>query len=159
MTGPVVYPTEFRLPCGERVPGEWRWDPATPMYVWLTVRGVPWMVGRDLLTAGVNDPAGDGDVVLAPFRDVDELRILLRGPSGSVVVACSLRVALDVVGESWAACDRAAEDAVVGALMDRFLVGLERPVELRRLAKGAASLPDRDLLTRRAAAREAERAA
>jgi hypothetical protein len=49
---------------------ELAWDPADPLCVVLTLAGprqsVVWLVGRDLLAAGLDGPAGLGDVAVVP---------------------------------------------------------------------------------------------
>lgn len=55
---------------------------------------VPWLIGRDLLAAGLNGPAGLGDVMVLPDLDDAGSRVLvLTSPSGC---ACLRFAAADV---------------------------------------------------------------
>ncbi|MGX5654643.1 SsgA family sporulation/cell division regulator [Geodermatophilus nigrescens] len=52
--------------------------------------GVTWLLGRELLTAGLERPAGDGDVRLWPARTSgDVLYLHLRAPSGEALFELS----------------------------------------------------------------------
>jgi hypothetical protein len=52
--------------------------------------GVEWLVGRDLLQAGLSHPAGEGDVRLWPARPpADVLYLELRAPSGHALFEMS----------------------------------------------------------------------
>lgn len=81
------------------------WDPSRPLDVELIVHGdsrdIVWLVGRDLLAAGVDGPAGGHDVTVTPapfatdtpgaddWRDGDgtDLLVILASPSG----CCEIR--------------------------------------------------------------------
>ncbi|HEX2074466.1 MAG TPA: SsgA family sporulation/cell division regulator [Geodermatophilus sp.] len=52
--------------------------------------GISWLVGRDLLRAGLERPAGEGDVRLWPARTTaDVLFLHLRAPSGEALFEMS----------------------------------------------------------------------
>ncbi|SNS62552.1 Streptomyces sporulation and cell division protein, SsgA [Geodermatophilus saharensis] len=52
--------------------------------------GITWLLGRELLTAGLEHPAGDGDVRLWPARTSgDVLYLHLRAPSGEALFELS----------------------------------------------------------------------
>jgi hypothetical protein len=52
--------------------------------------GITWLVGRELLAAGLERPVGDGDVRLWPARtDGDVLYLHLRAPSGEALFELS----------------------------------------------------------------------
>jgi hypothetical protein len=52
--------------------------------------GVEWLIGRDLLQAGLSAPAGEGDVRLWPARPpADVLYLELRAPSGQALFELS----------------------------------------------------------------------
>lgn len=52
--------------------------------------GISWLVGRELLQAGLERPAGDGDVRLWPARSSGDVLFLhLRAPSGEALFEVS----------------------------------------------------------------------
>ena len=52
--------------------------------------GISWLVGRDLLQAGLDRPAGEGDVRLWPSRTSGDVLFLhLRAPSGEALFEVS----------------------------------------------------------------------
>ncbi|MFW3169072.1 SsgA family sporulation/cell division regulator [Geodermatophilus sp. CPCC 206100] len=52
--------------------------------------GISWLVGRELLQAGLDRPAGDGDVRLWPSRTSGDVLFLhLRAPSGEALFELS----------------------------------------------------------------------
>jgi sporulation and cell division protein SsgA len=67
--------------------------------------GISWLVGRELLQAGLDHPAGEGDVRLWPSRTSGDVLFLhLRAPSGEALfevsrgaVAGFLQLTADVV--------------------------------------------------------------
>jgi hypothetical protein len=74
------------------------YDPADPWAVEVTFGGsadtVRWLIGRDLLLQGMTDPAGEGDVQLAP--SIDEcgraaVVLELRSPHGHLVTQLPTR--------------------------------------------------------------------
>ena len=80
------------------VVGEGSWGPASirlhydamdPYAVSLTVMDVApcaWTFGRELLLDGIIDFAGEGDVVICPAEDSDELLIEMRAADSHLVV-------------------------------------------------------------------------
>ena len=86
-------------------PGSWREVPAVLCYEGsdpFAVRigfgevgdpaddGITWLLGRELLAAGLERPAGDGDVRLWPARTSgDVLYLHLRAPSGEALFELS----------------------------------------------------------------------
>jgi sporulation and cell division protein SsgA len=85
--------------------------------------GITWLLGRELLAAGLERPAGDGDVRLWPARTSgDVLYLHLRAPSGEALfevsratVAAFLQRTEELVppGEETAALDVDEELAVL----------------------------------------------
>src|SRR4051794_41829982 len=66
-------PYAVRIPCGEANAEE-------------AEQGVTWLVGRELLRAGLERPAGDGDVRVWPASaTADVLFLHLRAPSGEAL--------------------------------------------------------------------------
>jgi hypothetical protein len=52
--------------------------------------GISWLLARDLLRAGLDRPAGDGDVRLWPARTIGDVLFLhLRAPSGEALFEVS----------------------------------------------------------------------
>ncbi|MGY1603780.1 SsgA family sporulation/cell division regulator [Geodermatophilus sp. SYSU D00815] len=81
------------------VPALLSYDAADPFAVRITFGqtgggaaddGVTWLMGRDLLRAGLDHPAGDGDVRLWPASaTADALFLHLRAPSGEALFELS----------------------------------------------------------------------
>ena len=79
------------------VPARLGYDPADPFAVRIVFgdtgegdAGISWLVGRDLLRAGLDRPAGEGDVRLWPTRgSADVLFMHLRAPSGEALFELS----------------------------------------------------------------------
>ena len=71
----------------------WSYTTADPYAVTLSFRAdrgrwVEWCFARELLVAGLNEPAGEGDVRIRPdlATDPDQLLIELESPDGYAVV-------------------------------------------------------------------------
>jgi Streptomyces sporulation and cell division protein, SsgA len=60
-----------------------------------TEDGVTWLIGRELLRAGLDQPTGDGDVRVGPGAGTDVVFLCLRAPSGEALMELS-RAALAV---------------------------------------------------------------
>jgi hypothetical protein len=71
-----------------RVKTELSWSPRCPHRVTVTFhhwRRVRWCFARDLFTAGLDGPAGRGDVAVMPdFRDRRRVELVLDAPTGRV---------------------------------------------------------------------------
>ena len=73
------------------------YDAGDPFAVSITFGGtgprtedrVTWLVSRDLLRAGLDRPAGDGDVRLGPTAATDVLFLHLRTPAGEALMELS----------------------------------------------------------------------
>ena len=50
---------------------------------------VTWLIGRELLRAGLDQPTGDGDVRVGPAAGSDVLFLHLRTPSGEALMELS----------------------------------------------------------------------
>ncbi|WP_043777235.1 SsgA family sporulation/cell division regulator [Amycolatopsis rifamycinica] len=93
--------TQVRFPCSVwllgrgTVEGFWEYSTADPWAVTLHLDGQRWIFARELLRAGLAEPAGDGDVQVMPDTGGNPrvLNVLLRSPSG----AARLPVARDTV--------------------------------------------------------------
>lgn len=85
--------------------------------------GVEWMLGRDLLHAGLSHPAGSGDVRLWPARTaVDVLFLELRAPSGHALFELSRSVVAEFLRESERLVPRSTESELLG--VDGVLLAL-----------------------------------
>ena len=74
-------PFAVRIAFGEAADGEPGADPDG---------GITWLLSRELLQAGLEQPAGDGDVRLWPARGAaDVLYLHLRAPSGEALFETS----------------------------------------------------------------------
>jgi len=74
--------------------------------------GVTWLVGRDLLRAGLDRPAGDGDVRVWPASaTADVLFLHLRAPSGEALFELSRATLAAFVRETEALVRFGAESA------------------------------------------------
>jgi Streptomyces sporulation and cell division protein, SsgA len=73
------------------------YDRRDPFAVWITfsVAGsgtedrITWLVGRDLLRAGLDWPTGDGDIRVGPTSATDVLFLRLRAPTGEALMELS----------------------------------------------------------------------
>jgi hypothetical protein len=73
------------------------YDARDPFAVWIMFGGtspgtearVTWLVGRDLLRAGLDRPTGDGDIRLGPTSATDVLFLHLRTPTGEALMELS----------------------------------------------------------------------
>lgn len=78
------------------VPATFGYDPGDPYAVRISFAasdasdGISWLLGRDLLRAGLERPVGDGDVRLWPARTAGDVLFLhLRAPSGEALFELS----------------------------------------------------------------------
>ena len=79
-----------------------------------TEDGAEWMLGRDLLHAGLSHPAGAGDVRLWPARAaVDVLFLELRAPSGHALFELSRSAVADFLRETERLVPRGAESELL----------------------------------------------
>ncbi|MER7772286.1 SsgA family sporulation/cell division regulator [Kitasatospora sp. NPDC096140] len=71
---------------------DWSYRPDDPYAIDLDFSafqaGTVWTISRDLLTAGIHAPVGEGDVHVAPFDDT-RLLIALAGSEGVALLATS----------------------------------------------------------------------
>jgi hypothetical protein len=93
-------PLTLRLPGGHsqaEISALFSYDARDPFAVWITFGGtdsgtedtVTWLVGRELLQAGLDRPAGDGDVRVGPTAATDVLFLHLRAPGGEALMELS----------------------------------------------------------------------
>jgi Streptomyces sporulation and cell division protein, SsgA len=87
---------------------------------------VRWVFARDLLSAGLDRRAGDGDVVVWPTNDVDGTRVVhlrLRSPHGDALLEASADAIQSFLVATWRLVPPGAEhehldlDGVVDALL------------------------------------------
>jgi len=126
VTASVFRSDRFVHATGDSVRAEWWWTPEAPAEVRLAVGSVEWVFGRDLLTDGLREPSGEGDVQLVPGAAA--LWVHLSSPHGTALLRGSLQVAEDFLERTWLACPPWMESARVKAALDAFLtdVGAQR---------------------------------
>ena len=79
------------------IPALFSYDARDPFAVGITFGGngsgtqdpVTWLVGRDLLRAGLDRPTGDGDIRLGPTSATDVLFLHLHTPTGEALMELS----------------------------------------------------------------------
>jgi hypothetical protein len=91
----VVQQDMFTVLHGQPTPvvTRWSYSASDPLAVTLSVRSRPdrwvdWLVGRDLVLAGLDDPTGDGDVRMRPrtVQGYDIIEIEIRSHDGRAVL-------------------------------------------------------------------------
>ena len=72
---------------------------------------VTWVFARDLLSTGLDEAAGDGDVRIWPIRHdgVTVARIVLRSPDGEAVLHASFDDLVEFLTSAFALCPRGCE--------------------------------------------------
>src|SRR4051795_13355679 len=92
------------------------YDTADPYAVHATFRtgqgdGVSWVFARELLTMGVQRPAGDGDVRVWPSwtGGSEVVFIGLTSPDGEALLQAPTRDTVDFLGRSYALCPEGQE--------------------------------------------------
>ena len=77
--------------------------------------GISWLVGRDLLHAGLDHPAGEGDVRLWPSRTSGDVLFLhLRAPSGEALFELSGATVAAFLRQTEALVPTGTEGAMLG---------------------------------------------
>src|SRR3954454_2135560 len=105
------------------IPAVLAYDAADPFAVRITFGdvaaangedGVAWLVGRELLQAGLDRPAGDGDVRVWPASaTADVLFLHLRAPSGEALFELSRATLATFLRETEALVPSGAESEVL----------------------------------------------
>lgn len=80
---------------------------------------VVWEFSRELLVAGVEKSVGTGDIVLTPAGD--SLSILLRSPSGSIIIEVDLSDVKDFVDDMENVLPFGEEADVIEKQLESFL--------------------------------------
>lgn len=89
---------------------------------------VPWIFARDLLSGGLDEPCGTGDIRVDPAVDphgTPTVRIRLRSPDGDALLEAPASAVEDFLIQTWALVPTGAEsrllgiDAVLDSLLDR----------------------------------------
>jgi hypothetical protein len=122
----LVVPGDEPLP----VDAQLIYDAADPYAVTLDIRTAPdttvtWSFARELLTAGVEAPAGVGDVRIVPVghRDGRRVRIALSSPDGAAVLEAALSDMVEFLAATYAVVPTGCEaehldvDSVLTALL------------------------------------------
>jgi hypothetical protein len=114
-----------------------RWDPADPLAVDLTLTAQPdhpalprghWVVLRDFLRYGLEEPTGDGAVRIRPDEVRDRVWFELARPGRAASVSVPREVARDFLDrtEELVATGEERSDEAIDALLVRLL-GAEPP--------------------------------
>ena len=85
---------------------------------------VPWVFHRELLLAGISDPAGEGDVHIWPSIDTQGRAVViieLHSNSGSFVAQARTTEVYDFLTKTIALVPLGAEEIDVDALVDFLL--------------------------------------
>lgn len=87
----------MELDNGNRLASTWKYDAQDPWSVHVvfwddTGEEVPWEFARDLLVAGLDGMAGDGDVRLRPYTrwGMRRVGLGLRSPDGMAAMSCPI---------------------------------------------------------------------
>jgi hypothetical protein len=113
------------------------WQPADPLAVELTLTASPdhpalprgrWVVLRDFLRYGLEEPTGDGEVRIRPDELRDRVWFELARPGRAACVSVPRGVAQDFLARTEALVPAGEErsEQVIDALLDRLL-GAEPP--------------------------------
>jgi len=115
LTLALVVPGDEPLP----VDATLEYDAGDPFAVHLDILAgdgvVRWSFSRELLTAGVDAPAGDGDVRIIPLagRDGRRIRIQLSSPDGAAVLEAPLTEMVEFLAATFAAVPTGTESALL----------------------------------------------
>jgi hypothetical protein len=106
-----------------------RYDTADPYAVHAVFRvaadqQIAWVFARELLSEGLDQPSGEGDVHIRPACDQggEVVHVTLRSPDGEALIAAPLDVVVEFLSSAYALCPRGREsqhleiDRKLGAL-------------------------------------------
>ena len=106
------------------------YDPADPFAVTMTAHGVPapvrWTFSRELLTEGVYEPTGDGDVHVWPcLSPCGEAVVIVElcSPAGGTLLQFPTRSVQEFVTSAELAVPRGREQVDVDAWLEQLLAG------------------------------------
>jgi sporulation and cell division protein SsgA len=127
LTLSLVVPGDEPLP----VDASLSYEIADPYAVHLDIAAgdgiVRWSFARELLTTGVDEPAGDGDVRIIPLggRDGRRVRIQLSSPDGAAMLEAPLAEMVEFLGATFDAVPTGTESdhLDVDALVAHLLAG------------------------------------
>jgi len=99
------------------LPATFGYDPTDPWAVAITF-GTPseevrWVVGRDLLTSGLTDPAGEGDIRLWPSIDEDGRAVVcmdFHSPEGRLITHARTAELHSFLHRAWEAVPPGSEN-------------------------------------------------
>jgi hypothetical protein len=109
-----------------------RWHPDDPLAVTLTITAEPdhpslprgeWVILRDFLRYGLEEPTGDGDVRMRPDRQLDRIWFELERPGRAACVSVARTVVRDFLDRTDALVPTGEESsaAAIDALIARLL--------------------------------------
>ncbi|WP_051969705.1 SsgA family sporulation/cell division regulator [Kitasatospora azatica] len=84
-----------------------------------------WTFARELLTEGLDVPAGGGDVLIEPEEDHDHVLVLLRGTNGSAVLRAEEHPLREFLDRSYASVPSGSERCAdeLERWLDEFVTG------------------------------------
>ena len=108
------------------------WDPADPLAVRLDVNAEPdhpalprgeWVILRDYLRYGLEEPTGDGEVRIRPDEQLDRVWLELERPGRAACVSVPRDVVRDFLDRTDERVPQGEErsDAAIEALLSRLL--------------------------------------
>ncbi len=117
---------------GRRTVLQLRWDPVDPLAVELLLTAQPdhpalprgqWVVLRDFLRYGLDEPTGDGEVRIRPDELRDRVWFELARPGRAACVSVPREVARDFLDRTERAvpCGSERSDEAIQALLSRLL--------------------------------------
>lgn len=124
----VGIPVQLHLLIPDREPlslgGSLLWDSAAPIEVQLTIAHgraleTTWLIGRDLLTAGLHGRAGELDVRIHPHpTEAHLVQVDLSSPDGRASLTVGRQILGDFLRSTWLVLPAAQEQAVIQAALD-----------------------------------------
>jgi Streptomyces sporulation and cell division protein, SsgA len=117
----LLIPDQAPIPLAGRL----TWDSAEPTDIHLTIRRGPhlearWLIGRDLLTAGLDGTVGDSDVRIQPYTTATGpmLRIDLSSDTGAASLITARQPVGDFLRATWEFLPANLEAEVIAAALD-----------------------------------------
>jgi hypothetical protein len=133
----ISYPLALRLLDGGEddryIQAELRYSATDPVAVTVVFdvtapEPVPWVFARDLLSSGLDQPSGDGDIKIWPAIDshgTPTVRVRLSSPDGDAVLEAPASAVEDFLIQTWTLVPTGVEgrllsiDALLDSLLDR----------------------------------------
>jgi hypothetical protein len=104
-----------------RIDAALMWGSRNPIEVHLVTADADWSIGRDLLTDGMRELVGEGDVRVRPHPSWQHLiQIDLSSPNGSASFTLHRQVLAGFLALTWTACPARRESRVIQAALATF---------------------------------------